>query len=75
MSNKFKEKVITNRYYFFDNMINIKSLDTNKIMIDEHSYTNVLIYHIGYVTLKNLSYTKINSANLLYLIIDKKWIH
>ena len=32
MSNKFKEIDIKNRiYYFFDDMINIKNLDRNKI--------------------------------------------
>ena len=29
------------------------------------------MWHIGYVTVKNLNYEKINSANPLYLIIDK----
>ena len=29
---------------------NMKSLDPNKIKIDEKSYKNVLIYHIGCVT-------------------------
>ena len=51
-------------------MIDIKDLDPNKIKIDEISYKNI-IYYIGYVTVKNLSYTKINSVKLLYLIIDK----
>ena len=46
----------------------MKNLDLNKINIDEKSYTNFLIYHIGYVEVKNL---KINSVNPLYLIIDK----
>ena len=34
---------IENRtYYFFDDMINIKSLDPNKIKIDKKSYKNIL---------------------------------
>ena len=46
MSNKFKETDIKNgKYYFFDNMINIKMLDPNKIKIDENPYKNILIYH------------------------------
>ena len=37
--------------YFFDDMINIKNLDQNKIKIDEKSNKNILIYYIGYVWL------------------------
>ena len=56
---------------FFDGIINIKSFDPNKIKIDEKSYKNILIYHIGYVTIKDSKYLKINSVNPLYLIINK----
>ena len=52
-------------------MINIKNLDSNKIKIDENSYKNIFIYHIGYLTIKDLSYPRINSVNFLYLIINK----
>ena len=38
---------------------------------DEKSYTNVIICYIGYITIKNLSYVKINGVNPLYFIIDK----
>ena len=31
----------------------------------------MLINYIGYVTIKDLKYVKINSVNLLYLIIKK----
>ena len=38
-------------YYYFDYIINIRNLDTNKIKIDEKSkiFKNILIYHVGYV--------------------------
>ena len=50
MSNKFKNIDMKNRtYYSFDDMIN---LDPNKIKIDEKLYKNILIYYIGYVTVK-----------------------
>ena len=63
MSNKLKKIDIKNRtYYFLDVMINTKILDPNKMKI--------FIYHIGYVTVKDLSYSKINTANLLCLIFD-----
>ena len=52
-------------------MINIKCLDQNKIKIDEKSYRNVLIYHIGCGVVKDPSYARTNSVNPLYLIIDK----
>ena len=35
------------------------------------SHKKILIYYIGYMTFKYLEYVKINSVNLLYLIIDK----
>ena len=31
-------------YYFFNDMMNIKYLDPNKIKIDEKLYKNILIY-------------------------------
>ena len=72
MSNKFKDIDIKNHtYYFFHDIINIKNFDPNKIKIDEKSYKTILIYYIGYVTIKDLQYVKINSVNILYLIINK----
>ena len=54
------------------NMIAIKNFGPNEIKIDEKSYKDILlIYHIGCVTVKHLSYAKINSVNPLYLIINK----
>ena len=45
MSNKIKDTNIkSHTYYFFDDIINIKSFDPNKIKIDEKSYKNILIY-------------------------------
>ena len=65
--NSVKEIDIKNcTYYFFNDMINIKNLDPNKIKIDEQSNTNIFIYWVGYVTVKNVSYVKINSVNPLY---------
>ena len=41
MGNKFKDKNVKNyTYYFFDNMMNIKSFDSIKIKIEENSYKN-----------------------------------
>ena len=72
MSNKVKDIDIKNRtYYFFNDIINIKNFDPHNIEIDEKSYKNILIYYVGYVTIKDLKYVKINSANPLYLIFSK----
>ena len=49
----------------------MKNFDPNNIKIDEKSYKNILIYYIGYVTIKDSKYVKINSVNPLYLIFNK----
>ena len=67
-----KEINIKNRiYYFFDNMINIKDFNSNLIKIDKNSYKNIDIYYIGYITMKDFDYVKVNSVNSLYLIMNK----
>ena len=54
MSNKIKDIDIKNhRYYFFDDIINIKDFDPNNTKIDEKSQKNILIYYCGYVTIKD----------------------
>ena len=49
----------------------MKNFDPNNIKIDEKSYKDILIYYIGYLTIKYLKYVKINSVNPLYLIFNK----
>ena len=72
MSNKVKDIDIKHRtYYFFDDIINIKNFDPHNIKIDEKSYKNILIYYIGYVTIKDSKYVKIDSVSPLYLIFNK----
>ena len=67
MNNKVKDIDIKNRtYYFFNDIINIENFGPNNIKIDENSYKNVLIYYIGYATIKE--YVKNFSVNHLYLI-------
>ena len=54
MSNKIKDiNIKDHTYYFFDDIINIKSFDPSDIKIDEKSYKNILIYCTGYVTIKD----------------------
>ena len=72
MSNKVKDISIKNHtYHFFDDIINIKKFDLNNIKIDEKSYKNILVYYIGYVTIKELKYVKINRVSSLYIIFSK----
>ena len=72
MNNKIKDIDIKNHtYYFFDDIINIKIFDPDKVTIDEKLYKSILICYTGYVTIKDLKYVKINSVNPLYHIIDK----
>ena len=58
-------------YYFFDDMINTKDFDLNLLKIDKKSYKNIAIFYIGYITMKDSDYVKINSVNPLYLIISE----
>ena len=73
MSNKVKDIDKTNHtFYFFDDIINIKNFDLNNIRIDKKaSYKKILIYYIGYVTIKDLKYIKMNRVNPLYLIFNE----
>ena len=58
-------------YYFFDDMINITNFDPNLLKLHKKLYKNINIYYIGYITVKDSDYVKINSVNPLYLIIDE----
>ena len=65
-----KDINIKNRvYYFFNDIININDFEPNDIRIDEKSYKYILIYYIGYVTIKK--HLKIYSVNPLYLVFNK----
>ena len=59
-------------YYIFNDMINVKSVDSNLLKKDKKSFKNNDISYIGYVTIKSISdYENIHSVNPLYLIIGK----
>ena len=66
-----KEINIKHRTYYFDDMINIKDFDPSLLKIDKKSYKNIGIYYIGYITMKNSDYVKINGVNPLYIIINE----
>ena len=72
MGDKFKDiSIKSHTYYFFDDIINIKNFGPNNIKLDEKSYKNILIYYIGYVTIKDSKYVKINNVNHSCVIINK----
>ena len=61
MSNKVKDINIKSRtYYFFNDIMDKEHFDLNNIKIDEKTYKNILMYYIGYLTIKkyvkNLQY-------------------
>ena len=51
-------------------MINIEDFNSNLLKIDTKSRKNIVIYYIGYITIKNISdYENIYDVNPLYFII------
>ena len=57
-------------YYFFDDMIDIKSFHSNLLKINKKSHKDINIYYIGSLRIKKFSDCEnIHSVNLLYLII------
>ena len=64
------------RYYFFDDIINIKDFHSNLTEIDKKSYKDIDIYYIGYITIKKFGDCEnIHSVNLLYLIFHSATGH
>ena len=68
---KSKIEIKNCAYYFFHGIIDIKNFDPLNIKKDKKSYKNIFIYYIGYVTIKDLKYVKINSVNTLF---STKWM-
>ena len=65
-----KQMNIKNRTYnFFDDLINIKDFDPKLLKLGKKSFKNIGVYYIGYITKKD-EY-KINSVNLLYLLVHR----
>ena len=58
-------------YCFYNDMVDIKTFDSNLLKIDKKSHKDIGIYNIGYITIKKIDdYENIYSVNSLYLIID-----
>ena len=64
------------RYYFFDDMVEIKNFHSNLLKIDKKLYKDIDIYCIGYITIKKFGDCEnIHSVNPLYLIIHSATGH
>ena len=58
-------------YYFYNDIIDLKSCKSNLLKIDHKSYKGIGIYNIGYITIKKIGNCKnIYSVNPLYLRIN-----
>ena len=50
-----KQINIKNRtYYFYNDIIDIETFDSNMLKLDKKSYKDLDIYNIGYVTIKEI---------------------
>ena len=57
--------------YFYNDIIDIKTFDSNLLKINKKSYKDIGIYNIGYITIKKIDdYENIYSVNSLYLTIS-----
>ena len=52
---QIKKINIKNRTYcIFDDMVNIKNFDPNQVKIDKKPQKNIIVYYIGYITIKQI---------------------
>ena len=67
-----KEINIENRtYYFYNDIIDIKTFDPNNLKLDKKTYKDLDIYNIEYVIIKKIGDCyDVNSVNPLYLRTD-----
>ena len=69
----FRQINLENRpYYIFNDMINIKNVDPNLLIIEVISFksTDTVIYKIKYITTESFGHENIDSENLLYIIFN-----
>ena len=58
-------------YYFYNDIIDLKTFDSKNLKLDEKTYKDLDIYNIGYVTKKKIGDCyDVNSVNPLYLRIN-----
>ena len=54
--------------YFLNDMIHIKNFHPNRTKIDKKSYNNFIMYYIGYIAIKIVTFTKINILESFYFV-------
>ena len=55
-----KQIDVKNRtYYFYNDIIDLKDFDVRLLKIDKKAYKNIVIYNIGYITIKKLMIVKV----------------
>ena len=58
-------------YYFYKDMINIKTFDPILLKINRKSHKDIGIYNIGYITIKKIDDCEtIYSVDPLYLLVN-----
>ena len=69
---KVRQINIENRtYYFYNDIIDLKKIESNLLKIDKKSYKNIGIYNTGYVTIKKIDDCEnIYSVNPLYILVN-----
>ena len=71
-----KINIKNRRYYFRDDMINIKNFHSNLLKLENKSHKDIDIYYISYIMIKKFSdYENIHNINPLYLIIHSATGH
>ena len=56
-------------YYFYNDLMNIKNFNNNKLKLDKKNVLHNDVYYIGYITKKTLWH--VFSVNPLYLMVNK----
>ena len=69
---KVRQINIENRtYYFYNDIIDLKKIESNLLKIDKKSYKNIGIYNTGYVTIKKIDDCEnIYSVNPLNILVN-----
>ena len=58
-------------YYFYNDIIDLKTFDSKNLKLDKKTYKDLDIFNIGYVTIKKIGDGyDVNSLNPLYLRIN-----
>ena len=67
-----KEINIKNRtYYFYNDITDLKTFDSNNLKLNKKTYKDLDIFNIYYVTIKKIGdFYNVNSVNPLYLRIN-----